>query len=103
MSPTIALLCVVSAFIAWTMYRAQKDPNFQFNLFDLIMENGKVSKISVAFMLTLVFTTWLMLDLALKGKMTEGYLTTYGAMWVAPLVARVIFGKTSAAKGGATS
>lgn len=96
MSPTLALLCVVSIFIGWTVWRAQRDPEFQFNLFDLLMENDKVSKIAVAFMLTLVFTTWLMLDLQLNGKMTEGYLTTYGAMWVAPLVARVIFGKTEA-------
>lgn len=95
MTPALALLCVVALFIGWTIYRAQKDPGFRFDLFDLLMENDRVSKIAVAFMLTLIFTTWLMLDLQLSGKMTEGYLTTYGAMWVAPLVARVIFGKTS--------
>jgi hypothetical protein len=96
MTATLALLLVVSMFIGWTIYKAQKDETFAFNLFDLLMENGRVSKIAVAFMLTLIFTTWLMLDLQLTGKMTEGYLTTYGAMWVAPLVARVIFGKTVA-------
>lgn len=93
MTPTLALLAVVGLFIIWTIYRAHKDKDFAFNLFDLIMENGKVSKISCAFMLTLVFSTWLMLDLTLNGKMTEGYFTTYGALWISPLVARVIFGK----------
>lgn len=95
MSPTEALLAIVGIFAAWTIYRAQKDTTLDFNLFDLIMENGKVSKIACAFMLTLGFTTWLMLDLQLKGKMTEGYFTMYGTLWIAPLVARVIFGKNS--------
>lgn len=95
MTPELAILGIVAVAIIWTIYRAHRDSSFHFNLFDLLMENGKVSKISVAFMLTLGFSTWLMLHLTLHGKMTEGYFTTYGALWITPLVARVIFGKTN--------
>lgn len=76
-----------------TFWRAHRDSLIQFNAMDLIMENGKVSKIALAFMLVLAVTTWIMIDLQINGKMTEGYLTTYGAMWVLPLVAKVVFNK----------
>jgi hypothetical protein len=47
-----------------------------------------------------LLTSWVILDLQLHGKMTEGYLTVYGGMWVAPLIARVLFNKTSADSEG---
>lgn len=79
--------------IGVSFWRAHHSPTFEFNAFDLLMENGKVSKIAVAFMGVLAVTTWIMVDLQVTGKMTEGYLTTYGAMWVTPLIARVVFNK----------
>jgi hypothetical protein len=68
-------------------------------IFDLIMEDGKVSRIALAFMLVLGVTTWVMIDLQVSGKMSEGYLTTYGAMWVLPLVAKVVFNQQSPPAG----
>jgi hypothetical protein len=88
------ILAVVVAIIAFSFWRMHRNPLVNFSLFDLVMENGKASKTGVAFMLTLGVTTWLIIDLEMKGKMTEGFLSAYGMMWVAPLVARVIFGKT---------
>lgn len=85
----VALIGIGASF-----WRAHKDHTFNFNAFDLLMENGHVSKISVAFMLVLVVTTWLMIDLQMTGKLTEGYFTIYGSMWVAPLIARVVFNKS---------
>lgn len=84
----IGFLCLLLSF-----WKAHRRPDFQFSAFDLIMENGKVSKIALAFMVVLGVTTWIMVDLQIKGKMSEGYLTTYGAMWVFPLVAKVVFNK----------
>lgn len=84
-----AALAVGLLIICWSFYRAQKDPHFQFDVFDLVMENGRVSKIAVAFMITLAATTWILLRLTVDGKLTEGYFTAYGALWVAPLVAKL--------------
>jgi len=79
--------------IAISVWNAQKN-NVSFDLFDLIIENGRVSKTAVAFMLVLLVTTWIMIVLVYRNGMTEGYLGIYGSMWVAPLVARVVFGKS---------
>lgn len=62
---------------------------FTFNLFDLIMENGRLSKISCLVMGAFTVHTWIMVRLTFDGKMTEGYLTIYGATWVAPMLARM--------------
>lgn len=83
-----AVLIVISF---WSFHRNAK---VQFNGLDLIMVDGKVDKIAFAFMLVLGVTTWIMIDLQIKGKMTEGYMTTFGAMWVLPLVAKILFNKS---------
>lgn len=81
--------------IGISFWHAQRS-KISFDLFDLIMENGRVSKTAVAFMLVLCVTTWIMVVLVYKNGMTEGYLAIYSGMWVTPLVARVVFGKTEA-------
>jgi len=98
MSGSYALLAAAALLIAASLYRAQKDPAFSFNLFDLLTEQGKVSRIGCTFMAAFSLTSWIMLDLQMRQQMTEGYLTVYGAMWVAPLVARVIFGRKTEVK-----
>lgn len=85
----LAILTILVSF-----WRAQKHPELAFDAFDLIMENGRVSKIAIAFMIVLIVTTWVIVDLQLKGNLTEGYFVAYGGMWVAPLVAKVVFNKT---------
>lgn len=91
---TILVLISTGVVVLVSLLVAHKMPSVSFDLFDLLRENGRVSKISVAFMLVLGVTTWLIIHLTLHDKMTEGYLTSYGMMWVAPLVARVVFQKT---------
>lgn len=83
------ILAMFIAAVAVSFYRLQKDKTNDFNLFDLLMEGGRVSRIAVAFMVTLIVTSWIMLKLAIDQKMTEGYLVSYGAMWVAPIIARM--------------
>lgn len=83
-------LIIVALGILWTLYRAHKNPSLTFDLFDLITENGRVSKIAFAFMITLGATTWIMIRLTLDGKLTEGYFAGYGAMWIAPIIAKLI-------------
>ena len=95
----LAILAVVAAFIIISFWRAHRSSVTPFNALDLIMVDGKVDKIAAAFMLVLGVTTWIMIDLQIKGKMTEGYLTSFGAMWVFPLVAKFVFGKTEMPTG----
>lgn len=94
-----AILAGAAVLVIVSFWRAHRTPGFSFNAFDLIMEDGRVSRIALAFMLVLAVTTWIMIDLQINGKMSEGYLTTYGAMWVLPLVAKVVFNKTDMPAG----
>lgn len=89
----LIVLAGAAMFVLLSFWRAHNKPEFDFNAFDLVMENGKVSKIAFTFMAAFAVTTWILIDLQLKGKMTETYLMTYGGMWVASLVAKVVFNK----------
>ena len=82
-------MVVASLALIWSFYRAQRNPLFSFDLFDLLMENGRLSKTSVAFVSTLFVTSWIMVWLTLDGKLTEGYFTGYAVAWIAPLVAKL--------------
>jgi len=93
-SISVTVLIVVALAIMWTLWRAHQRSDIDFNLFDLLMENGRVSKIAVAFMLVLVVSTWVIVSLTVNNRLTEGYFSAYGMMWVAPLVAKVVFNKT---------
>jgi len=87
----LTALCAIVILLAASLWRAQKRPDF--DLFDLIMENGRVSKIAVAFMLVLCVTTWVIIKMAIDKTLTEGLFAIYAGSWVTPLVAKVIFGK----------
>lgn len=87
----LGVLGVAALLIVVTFWRAHRDALKQFNAFDLIMENGRVSRIALCFMIAFGVTTWLVIYLALRDKMTEGLFLAYGGMWVAPLVAKLVF------------
>jgi hypothetical protein len=88
MKYTDGALLIIALTIAWSVYRANRNSD-EFNLIDLLMENGRVSRIACAFLTTLVVTSWIMVTLTATGKMTEGYMVAYGAMWVTPIVAKL--------------
>lgn len=95
----LVVLASGALLVLLSFWRAHRKAGVNFNAFDLIMENGRVSKIALAFMVVLGVTTWVIVDLQIKGHLTEGYFTTYGAMWVIPLVAKVVFNKTEMPSG----
>ena len=95
----LVALCLLALLVSVSLWRAHRNAAYTFDLLDLIMENGRVSKISVAFMLVLGVTSWVIINLMVKDKMTEGYLATYGTMWVMPLVAKVVFAKSEPPTG----
>ena len=89
MRVTDAVLMIFTLLLAWSFLRAHRDPQFRLDLFDLVMSDGRLSRIAVAFMVTLCATTWIMVRLTLDGKLTEGYFTGYALAWIAPVVARL--------------
>lgn len=91
----LVVLGLAALFVVASFWRAHLRSAMDFNALDLVMQDGKASRIGTAFMVVLGVTTWLMIDLQLKGRMTEGYLGIYVGAWVAPLVARVVFGQTT--------
>lgn len=93
----VVVLILVLLAIIYTFYRAQYDETFiTFNLYDLIMENGRLSRNGVVMMGAFALTSWMMINLTLNGKITEGYLLAYGSMWVAPgITARIVNGATT--------
>lgn len=78
-----ALLVV---FVVWRYQRCDRNP---FDLLDLIMENGRASRLAAAFFVTLIVTSWIMVKLAIDQKMSEGYLIAYGGMWISPILAKM--------------
>ncbi|MFA7269940.1 MAG: hypothetical protein WC073_11395 [Sterolibacterium sp.] len=84
-----AVLLLLGLVLAWSFYRAHLDKTSVINLFDLVMDGGRLSKMSCVFMGAFAALTWIMIRLTLDGKMTEGFFTAYGAIWVAPLVAKL--------------
>lgn len=93
--------CVVLA--AFSFWRAHRDNGIQFNAFDLLMENGKVSKIAVAFMLVLFVSCWVIISQQMEGKLSEGTFGLWLTAWVTPLVAKVVFGKSDMVSTTSTS
>lgn len=85
-------LAVLVVVILASFYYAHRSRMTGFNAFDLVMENGRASKTGVICMGAFFITTWIMLHLTLNGRMTEGYLTIYGGLWVAPILARIFKG-----------
>lgn len=84
-----ASLIITVLLLAWALYRSHKSPALTFDLLDLLIENGRVSKIAFAFLTTLGATTWIIIRLTLDGKLTEGYFAGYGAVWIAPIIAKL--------------
>lgn len=88
----LSAIGVVLLVVGVSFWLAQRrHPHF--DMFDLIMENGRVSRIAVAFMLVLLVTTGVIINMALENTLTEGFFGLYIGAWVAPLVARVVFNR----------
>lgn len=84
-------LMIAALAILWSLYRAHKDQNglSAFNLFDLLMDNGRISRIASVFMGGFLLVSWIMIRLTLDGKMTEGYMGLYFAGIIAPIISKL--------------
>ena len=89
MKYTEAGAIIILLIVAWSLYNAHRDKGSTFNLFDLLMEGGKLSRLACVFMGAWFANTWILVRLTEDGRMTEGYLTAYGLTWVAPIIAKL--------------
>lgn len=85
-----SLLAGVAVLIAISFYRMHRKDGNGFNILDLLLENGRVSRIAAAFNVALVATTWVFLKLSIDNRMTEGFFLAYGGMWVAPIIGKLL-------------
>lgn len=90
----LTILGSVVFLIGFALWRAHVSKTAPFDFFDLLTENGRISKIAVAFMTVLGVSTWVIIDLQIKAHLTEGIFGMWLGAWVTPLVAKVVFSKT---------
>jgi hypothetical protein len=87
----VAILSIGVLLIAWLLYSRNRAATSRINLDDFLLgDDQKASKAAAVMFGSFFFTTWLMLDLQLKGKMSEGYLGLYLTAWVGPAVAVIM-------------
>lgn len=84
-----AALLIVALCVGWSLYRAHRLIGNNFNLIDLIMENGRVSRLACVFLGSFGVSSWIMIRLTLDGKMTEMMFAAYAAAWIAPIIAKL--------------
>lgn len=86
----LTILAVSAGFVVVSFWRAHRKPGFDFNVFDLIMDNGKISKFALVFMIAFAVSTWLIVVRELKGTLTEGFFGLYCGIWVTPVIAKLM-------------
>lgn len=85
----LALVVVVTR----VLWARDKDAASKINFDDLLLDvNGRMSKSAAVMFGAFAMTTWMMIFLTLEGKMSEGYLTIYGGLWIIPAVTKLIKG-----------
>lgn len=92
----IAMVVIILG-LAIALYRANKLRN-DFQLVDLIMQDGKASRIGFAYIATLFVSSFVVIHSEWQGRLTELLFTAYLGAWVLPLVARVVGGTVTAVK-----
>ncbi len=91
--PMLIILACGAIAVLLTIWAAHRSSS-SFDAFDLITENGRVSKIAFAFMLVLGVSTWVIVDQQIKGKLDSGMFLSWLGAWLSPIVTRLALSKT---------
>lgn len=87
-----AVLVVMIGVIALSLARVHKSDS-RANLMQLITKaDGTLDRGAVVMFGGFALLAWVILVLTVQGKMTEGYFTAFGGLFVAPILVRNIFG-----------
>ncbi len=90
----LIILAVGAVLVVWSFWHAHRKPEFNFDAFDLIMENGRASRLALWYNLAGAVSTWVIVDLQTKDKLTEGMFGLWLTAWVGPIIAKLVFNKT---------
>lgn len=87
-TPDIVALLIV-ALILFSFWKTHRDPSSSINIFDLVLENGKLSRLSCAFWATFGLLAWIMIKVTQAGDISVEYVGAFGALFVAPIIAKM--------------
>lgn len=87
------ILGAVVVWLCWGLWQRSKSHTSKINIDDLFLgDDGKMSKAATVMLGSFALTTWVIVYLAITGRLNEGYFAAYLAAWVAPAVAKLIKG-----------
>jgi hypothetical protein len=89
------LLILAAAALVIAICRANRNTTNDFQIVDVLMENGKASKWSVILFGSWMVHSWVLVSWVMNGAATLADLTVYGTTWVAPLVAKMFINPPS--------
>lgn len=92
----VLVLFGIIAIIVFLFWYAQRDNANPINVADLVVEDGKLSKVAVMMFGSFLATTWVLIHLELNARLDVGLFGAYLAAWVAPIVTRILKGPQSA-------
>ena len=78
-----------TVFVGLVLWRWHKNKENPVDLTDLLMENGKLSRLGITWLGSFIVMTFGFLYLILKGTITDTYAALYAATWAAPIVAKL--------------
>lgn len=102
----VAILAGLCVGILISLLHSNASHRSKIVLEDLLLgDDGKISRVALAFWICCLVSNWLMVYLTMRDKMTEGYFGLYLAAWVGPIIAKLIFNQTAmpAATGSTTT
>lgn len=76
----IGLLIVVLLWLI--LYRLHHDRRTAFDLTDVLMENGRVSRQALIEVGAFLATTWVLIHQEFKNVVTDWYVLAYGSFWI---------------------
>ncbi len=85
----LTVLAFGAVVVLYSFWRAHSRKDFDFNAFDMIMQNGRVSRTAVFFILAGLVSTWIVVHRELAGTLTEGFFGLWLTAWVGPILAQM--------------
>ena len=85
----------VGIFLSYIVYRWNRDPDNPFELKDLVMENGKASRLGVTWLGSFLVMSFGFIHMIIHNTLTDTYAATYAGVWAIPIVSRMFTQKPS--------
>lgn len=87
--PLALIFLLVAVLLSLILWRWNRDPENDFELKDLLMENGKASKLACTWAGAFVTMTFAFIHLVLHDKLTDTYAGLYAATWCVPIITKM--------------